>query len=96
MDGQGKTATYTIGQPSGQLELPFTAEAEARNAALVDDASDEVVLAPVPSKEDAMRLVEEPNQSLDFESLLATLDDDAATITSDDQVAFKAAQEMIK
>ena len=96
VDGQGKTATYTIGQPSGQLELPFTAEAEARNAALVDDASDEVVLAPVPSKEDAMRLVEEPNQSLDFESLLATLDDDAATITSDDQVAFKAAQEMIK
>ena len=96
VDGQGKTATYTIGGASGQLELPFTAAAEARNAALVGDASEEVVLAPVPSKEDAMRLVEEPNQSLDFESLLATLDDDAATITSDDQVAFKAAQEMIK
>ena len=96
VNGQGKTAIYTIGQASGQLELPFTPAAEARNAALVADAPEEEVLAPVPSKEDAMRLVEEPNQSLDFESLLATLDDDAATITSDDQVAFKAAQEMIK
>lgn len=93
--GQGKAATYRIGQPSGQLELPFTPAAEARNAALVEDTP-EVVLAPVPSEKDAMRLVEEPNQQLDFESLLATLDDDAATITSDDQVAFKAAQEMIK
>ena len=96
VDGQGKTATYTIGAQSGQLELPFTPAAEARNAALVADAAEEEVLAPVPSEKGAMRLVEEPNQSLDFESLLAQLDDEEATITSDDQVAFKAAQEMIK
>ena len=96
VNGQGKTATYTIGQPSGQLELPFTPAAEARNAALVADAPEEDVLAPVPSEKDAMRLVEEPNQSLDFEALLATLDDEAATVTSDDQEAFEAAQKMLK
>ena len=95
VNGQGKTATYTIGQASGQLELPFTPAAEARNAALVADTEEEV-LAPVPSKEDAMRLVEEPNQSLDFEALLATLDNEAATVTSDDQEAFEAAQKMLK
>ena len=93
--GMGKTATYTIGQPSGQLELPFTPAAEARNATIIN-VDEEAPLAPVPSKEDAMRLVEEPNQSLDFESLLATLDDEAALVTSDDQEAFEAAQKMIK
>ena len=94
--GQGKTATYTIGQPSGQLELPFNEAAEARNAAIIGDDANEVVEAPVPPKQDAMRLVEEPNQSLDFEALLATLDDEAATVTSDDQEAFEAAQKMLK
>ena len=96
VQGMGKTATYTIGGTPGQLELPFNEAAEARNAAIIGLEADEVVLAPVPSEKDAMRLVEEPNQSLDFESLLAQLDDEEATITSDDQVAFKAAQEMIK
>ena len=48
------------------------------------------------AKQDAMRLVEEPNQNLSFESLLATLDDDEATVTSDDQVAFEKAQAMLK
>ena len=96
VNGQGKTATYTIGQPSGQLELPFDEAAEARNAAIIGDDANEVVEAPVPPKQDAMRLVEEPNQSLDFEALLATLDDEAATVTSDDQEAFEAAQKMLK
>ena len=96
VDGQGKTATYTIGQASGQLELPFNEAAEARNAAIIGDDANEVVEAPVPPKQDAMRLVEEPNQSLDFEALLATLDDEAATVTSDDQEAFEAAQKMLK
>lgn len=94
--GQGKGATYTIGAPDGQLQLPFTPAAEAHNAAIIGDACDEVVEAPVPPKQDAMRLVEEPNQNLSFESLLATLDDEAATVTSDDQEAFEAAQKMIK
>jgi len=95
--GQGKSATYTIGQPDGQLELPFDDAAEARNAAINGNESAAVVEeAPIPPKQDAMRLVEEPNQSLDFESLLAQLDDDAALVLTDDQVAFKAAQEMIK
>ena len=94
--GQGKTATYTIGQASGQLELPFDDAAEARNAAIIGDDANETVEAPVPPKQDAMRLVEEPNQSLSFEALLATLDDEAATVTSDDQEAFEAAQKMLK
>jgi len=91
--GQGKTATYTIGTPSGQLELPFTPAAEARNAAIIGDDADEVVEAPVV---DTKRADEEPNQNLSFEALLATLDDEEATITSDDQEAFEAAKEMIK
>ena len=96
VDGQGKTATYTIGSPDGQLVLPFDEAAEAHNAAIIGDDANEVVEAPVPPKQDAMRLVEEPNQSLDFEALLATLDDEAATVTSDDQEAFEAAQKMLK
>ena len=97
VNGMGKAATYTIGQASGQLELPFDDAAEARNATIIDNEPAAVVEeAPVPPKQDAMRLVEEPNQSLDFESLLATLDEEEATVTSDDQVAFKAAQEMLK
>ena len=96
VDGQGKTATYTIGSPDGQLVLPFDEAAEAHNAAIIGDDANEVVEAPVPPKQDAMRLIEEPNQSLDFEALLATLDDEAATVTSDDQEAFEAAQKMLK
>lgn len=91
--GQGKNATYLIGQPDGQLELPFNEAAEARNAAIIGDDSADTVETP---KVDPKRAQEEPNQQLSFESLLAQLDEDEATITSDDQVAFKAAQEMIK
>ena len=93
VNGQGKTATYTIGSPDGQLQLPFDAAAEAHNAAIIGDESAEVVEAP---KVDHKRAEEAPNQNLSFESLLAQLDDEAATVTSDDQEAFKAAQEMLK
>ena len=97
IERKGRVAHYTIAPASGQLELPFDEAAEARNAAITgEDVSNEVIEAPVPPKEDAMRLIEEPNQSLDFESLLATLDDDNALITSDDQTAFEAAKEMLK
>ena len=91
--GQGKTATYTIGSPDGQLVLPFDEAADAHNAAIIGDESAEVVEAP---KVDAKRAEEAPNQNLSFESLLAQLDEDEATITSDDQEAFEAAQKMIK
>ena len=91
--GQGKTATYLIGQPDGQLELPFNEAAEARNAAIIRDDSVDTVEAP---KVDSKRAEEAPNQNLSFESLLAQLDEDEATVTSDDQVAFEAAQKMIK
>ena len=93
VNGQGKTATYTIGSPDGQLVLPFDDAAEAHNAAIIGDESAEVVEAP---KVDHKRAEEAPNQNLSFESLLAQLDDEAATVTSDDQEAFKAAQEMLK
>ena len=93
VNGQGKTATYTIGSPDGQLQLPFDDAAEAHNAAIIGNESAEVVEAPVV---DSKRAEEAPNQNLSFESLLAQLDDEAATVTSDDQEAFKAAQEMLK
>ena len=92
--GQGKTATYTIGSPDGQLVLPFDEAAEAHNATIIGNDSDEVV-EDTP-KVDPKRAEEAPNQSLSFESLLAQLDDEAATVTSDDQEAFEAAQKMIK
>ena len=92
--GQGKTATYTIGQPDGQLVLPFDEAAEAHNAAIIGNESAEVV-EDTP-KVDPKRAEEAPNQQLSFESLLAQLDEDEATITSDDQAAFEAAQKMIK
>ena len=91
--GQGKTATYTIGQPDGQLVLPFDDAAVAHNAAIIGDESAEVVEAP---KVDPKRAEEAPNQQLSFESLLAQLDDEEATITSDDQTAFEEAQKMLK
>ena len=77
IERKGRVAHYTIGKPSGQLELPFDDAAEARNTAIIGDVTNEVSEAPVPTKQDAMRLVEEPNQSLDFDALLATLDDEA-------------------
>ena len=92
--GQGKTATYTIGQPDGQLVLPFDEAAEAHNATIIGNESAEVV-EDTP-KVDPKRAKEAPNQNLSFESLLAQLDEDEATITSDDQAAFEAAQKMIK
>ena len=91
--GQGKTATYTIGQPDGQLVLPFDDAAIAHNAAIIGDDSADNVEAP---KVDPKRAEEAPNQQLSFESLLAQLDDEEATITSDDQTAFEEAQKMIK
>ena len=92
--GQGKTATYTIGQPDGQLVLPFDEAAEAHNAAIIGDESAEVV--EETPKVDPKRAQEAPNQQLSFESLLAQLDEEEATITSDDQEAFEAAQKMLK
>jgi len=95
IERKGRVAHYTIVPASGQLELPFDDAAEARNSAIIGDLVTDVE-APVPSEKDAMRLVEEPNQNLSFEDLLSTLDDEEATVTSDDQVAFEKAQEMLK
>lgn len=95
IERKGRVAHYTIVPASGQLELPFDEKAEARNSAIIGDVVTDVEV-PVPSEKDAMRLVEEPNQNLSFEDLLSTLDDDAATVTSDDQVAFEKAMEMLK
>ena len=35
IERKGRVAHYTIGKPSGQLELPFDGAAEARNAAII-------------------------------------------------------------
>ena len=94
IERKGRVAHYTIVPASGQLELPFDDAAEKRNAAITGDVvTDEVIEAPVV---DPKRSEEEANQNLSFEALLATLDEDAATVTSDDQVAFEKAQEMLK
>ena len=74
IERKGRVAHYTIGQPSGQLELPFDDAAEARNAAIIGDDAN-VVIESV--KVDPKRATEESNQSLGFEALLATLDDEA-------------------
>ena len=74
IERKGRVAHYTIGQPSGQLELPFDDAAEARNAAIIGDDANEVIESV---KVDPKRATEEANQSLDFAALLATLDDDA-------------------
>ena len=100
IERKGRVAHYTIAQASGQYELPFTPEAEARNAAIIgnDDGVDVIELLEQrkAKKQDAKRMEEADNQTMDFESLLATLDDDNATITSDDQIAFENAKMMIK
>ena len=93
IERKGRVAHYTI-NTAKQLELPFDDKAEARNSALVGNVvSDEVIEAPAV---DPKRAEEEANQNLSFEALLATLDDDAATVVSDDQVAFANAMEMLK
>ena len=89
----GRVAAYTIVAGGGQLELPFDDAAKARNAAITGDDADVVIERPAV---DPKRAEEEANQMLSFESLLATLDADEATITSDDQVALDEAQKMLK
>ena len=96
IERKGRIAHYTIVPASGQLELPFDEAAEKRNAAITgDDAANVEVEIEAPVV-DVKRADEPENVSLNFEDLLAQLDEDEATITSDDQVAFKAAKEMLK
>ena len=75
IERKGRVAHYTIGQPSGQLELPFTPAAEARNATIIGDVDNEVLEGATPIE--FSRDNEEDNQMLDFDSLLATLDEEA-------------------
>ena len=68
-------ASYTIGAPSGQLEMPFTAAATARNEAITgNDVNNEVLDAPKPI--DFHRVSEDADQSLSFDDLLNTLDEE--------------------
>ena len=66
IERKGRVAHYTIGE-AVQLELPFDLKAEARNSFKVGVISDN----------ETLRAAEEENQSLDFEALLATLDEEA-------------------
>ncbi len=95
IERKGRVAHYTIVPASGQLELPFDEAAEARNAAITGDLVTDETVIEKPAV-DVKRAEEPENVSLNFEDLLATLDDDAATVTSDDQVAFENAKEMLK
>ena len=71
IERKGRVAHYTIGKPSGQLELPFDEAAEARNATITGET---VVDKPAV---DPKRAEEASNQMVDFEALLATLDEEA-------------------
>ena len=110
IERKGRVAHYTI-NTAKQLELPFTEAAAARNEAIVFDAehvyadgssaraeanAEAKAEAAIEAKFDARRAEEPENVSLNFEDLLATLDNDEALITSDDQVAFENAREMLK
>ena len=75
IERKGRVAHYTIVPASGQLELPFDEAAEARNSAIIgDDVADVVIDKPAV---DPKRATEAADQSLDFEALLATLDEEA-------------------
>ena len=74
IERKGRVAHYTIGKPSGQLEIPFDDNAASRNAAIIGDVANETIEAPTI---DPKRATEEANQSLDFDALLATLDEEA-------------------
>ena len=79
------------------MELPFTPVAESRNSAIIGiNVSDEDLAPATPIIPDTRRQEEPQDVMLGFEDLLAQLDEDEATVTSDDQVAFKAAIAMIK
>ena len=76
IERKGRVAHYTIGAPDGQLELPFTPAAETRNSAIIGNNDSDEDLAPA-AKIDFKRANEEENVMLNFDSLLATLDDEA-------------------
>ena len=96
IERKGRVAHYTV-MGSTQLELPFTPVAEARNSAIIGMPADDEDLAPAtPIIPDTRRQEEPQDVMLGFEDLLAQLDEDEATVLSDDQVAFKAAREMLK
>lgn len=86
VERKGRVAHYTIANVS-QLELPFGVS--------VGKTVDTNVVVQAP-KVDTKRVTEPANVSLGFEDLLAQLDEDEATVLTDDQVAFNAAREMIK
>ena len=76
IERKGRVAHYTVGAPSGQLELPFTPAAETRNSAIIgNDDSVEVLTPPTPIG--FTRADDEANVNLSFEDLLSTLDDEA-------------------
>ena len=70
----GRVAHYTIADAT-QLELPFDLKAEARNSFKVGPVQDEEELAAATPIPPAAFLQE--NTTMDFESLLAELDDEA-------------------
>ena len=77
VERKGRVAHYTIGAPDGQLELPFTAAAQLRNAATLGLFEEEELAAPTPIPVAFTRADEDDNQNLSFEDLLATLDEEA-------------------
>ena len=75
IERKGRVAHYTIAEAT-QLELPFDLKAEARNSLIIgNDVDNEDLEGATPIE--FTRADEEENQSLSFEDLLSTLDDEA-------------------
>lgn len=76
IERKGRIAHYTIAEAT-QLELPFDLKAEARNSFKIGTVEEEELAAATPIPAAFTRADEESNVMMDFDSLLATLDEEA-------------------
>ncbi len=90
----GGSACYTI-LGTTVTELPFSKPVPRSPVKSVKVVEEELAPASLIVI-DTKRMDEPQDVMLNFDDLLAQLDEDEATVTSDDQIAFKAAREMIK
>jgi hypothetical protein len=94
IERQGGSACYTILGGEAK-ELPFSKPVPRSPVESVKVIEEELAPASLIVV-DTKRSDEPQDVMMNFDDLLSQLDDDEATITSDDQIAFKAAREMIK
>ena len=76
IERKGRVAHYTIAEAT-QLELPFDLKAEARNSLIIGTVEEEELAPATPIPAAFTRADEDSNVMMDFDSLLATLDEEA-------------------